>query len=134
MYFLVPGYGEKVGGEEGWEGWEEVTRNDVDGWLGEISEKGWNTMDWLTNIEEGSGVSGTVEVKEGDEEEERESVERASKRVRRAGLGTMIQPKFDYLSEEKRDDYAVWKEAMLVKIDDLVARGIMSEDVDTTEG
>ena len=74
------------------------------------------------------------EVETNDEEEEKEVVERASKRVRRAGLGTMMQAKFDYLSDEKRDEYAAWKQAMLAKINDLAAAGIMDENMDTAEG
>jgi origin recognition complex subunit 6 len=126
----------KVGDEEeSWESWEHVSMTNLNNWISEIIEKGWSEMDWYTNIEAGSGASGRVDVEDEDEDEEDEEVmERSSKRVLRAGLGTMMQPKFDYLSDEKRDEYAVWKEAMLAKIDDLVTRGIMDETMDTTEG
>ena len=126
----------KVGEEDGnWQGWEMVTTKDVDMWLGEIAEREWNTLDWFTNIDPGSGAGGVdEEVETNDEEEEKEVVERASKRVRRAGLGTMMQAKFDYLSDEKRDEYAAWKQAMLAKINDLAAAGIMDENMDTAEG
>lgn len=127
----------KVGEEDkDWEKWECVTAKDVDHWLSDIVVREWNALDWYTNIEEGSGVSGTIEGEQDeatDDEEDKEAIQRASKRMRRAGLGTMMQPKFDYLSDEKRDEYAVWKVAMLEKIDGLVVEGII-DDMDTAEG
>jgi hypothetical protein len=127
----------KVGNEdEDWKDWENVTKKDVDNWLREIGIVGWNQMEWLQNIEEGSGASGTVANGADEEMEDAEDVtEPEPKRMRGAGLGTMIQPKIDLLSEEYREEYAVWKKAMLAKIEELLAEGIISDnEMDTTEG
>ena len=122
----------KIGDEDGdWEGWEHVTMTNLNNWISEIIEKGWSEMEWYTNIEAGSGASGAVEVEEEGEDEEEEVIEPASKRMQRAGLGTMLQSKFDYLSEEKRNEYAVWKDVILAQIDDQIVQG---EDMDTTDG
>jgi origin recognition complex subunit 6 len=136
----------KVGeGEEGWEGWDCVEETNLKGWVSEINEwiaeiveGGWLKMEWRTNIVDGSGASGKVDENvdgevDGNGEED-EDIERASKRIRGAGRGTMMEAKFDYLSDEKREAYAIWKEAMLAKINDLVAEGIINGDMDTAEG
>jgi origin recognition complex subunit 6 len=131
----------KVGeGDEGWLGWEIVAMKDMNVWISEIVEKGWLEMEWRSNVVDGSGASGRVEeigdweVEVDVEEEDDEVMERASRRMRRTGLGTMMQPKFEYLSDDKREEYAMWKEAMLVKINGLIAEGIMNDEMDTAEG
>jgi origin recognition complex subunit 6 len=128
----------KVGEEdEAWEGWEIDSKKDVDHWLSDLAVRGWIELDWSMNIEVGSGASGTMEGERDestDGEEDKEATKRASKRMRGAGLGTMMQAKFDYLSDEKREEYAMWKAAMLAKIDDLVAEGVMNDDMDIAEG
>ena len=116
-------------GEEGWEGWEDldgigmkIWMAQIDDWINFVITGGWLEMEWRTNIAAASGASGRME--ENDElerDEEDEEPERESKRMRRIGLGTMMQAKFDYLSDEKREAYAIWKENMLARIDALTA-------------
>ncbi len=127
----------KVGeGEEGWEGWEAVSMKDLNNWIFDINQKGWLEMEWRTNIVDGMNA-GMRENDDGEldgKEEDKEEMERSSKRVRRIGLGTMMQAKFDYLSDEKRDQYAAWKEAMLKRINDLAVEHTVDDDMVPAEG
>ncbi|TVY19061.1 Origin recognition complex subunit 6 [Lachnellula arida] len=114
----------KVGDdEEAWKDWEAVVAGDVKGWVREITDNGWLELDWFTNI--ASGEAGAYV----EEDEEDETTKRVGKRE---GLGTMMADRYDYLSEENRAEYAEYKRAMLVKINDLIHEGIM--DMDTTDG
>lgn len=130
---------EKIGeGEEDWEGWESITKKDVDAWLKEIGSKGWLRMDWWENMADGSGVSGEVEDSheedEDDEEETGQAAERERDQLWKTRSGTMLQDQFEYLSEAKREQFARWKELMLVKIDSLVEGGELDHDMDTLVG
>ncbi|KAG0645770.1 hypothetical protein D0Z07_8025 [Hyphodiscus hymeniophilus] len=127
----------KVWEEEEWEGWnmEGMTLKkwvaEIDEWIEVIIGNQWLEMEWRTNIVDGSGASGKAEGNEdleNDKESDEES-EKVSERMRRTGLGTMMQAKFDYLSDEKREAYAIWKKGMLARLDDLAA-----DNMDTTEG
>lgn len=120
----------KVGeDEESWEGWESITKKDVDGWLKEISSQGWLRMDWWENIDDGSGASGHIEpVDDDDIDADRKAMEEERARLWRTRSGTMKQDDVDYLSETKRKQYARWKELMLVRIDEL--EGGLAVDMD----
>lgn len=121
---------EKIGKEdEAWEGWELVTKNDVNEWLKDIGTKGWLRMDWWENMDGGSGASGQVEENYSDGEDYEEHQIAAAERERekeqlwRTRSGTMVQDQFDYLSKAKREQFARWKELMLAKIDNLEEEG-----------
>jgi origin recognition complex subunit 6 len=129
---------EKIGeGQEEWEGWEVVTKKDVDAWLREIGSKGWLRMDWWENMAQGSGVSGQVEegyVEDEDNDEQARAAERERERLWKTRSGTMKQDQFDYLSEAKREQFARWKELMLVKMDNLVEGGAVDHGLDIADG
>ncbi|KAI9650775.1 hypothetical protein NHQ30_000805 [Ciborinia camelliae] len=111
-------------GDGGWEGWdlpaededdEEGRSNEkhVNDWIAEIFERCLE-MDWYQNIVRADSPNNEDE----DQEIEEALEERALVREHemRYGLGTMRQRKVDYLSEEKRAAYSVWKKAILAKI------------------
>jgi len=107
--------------DEGWKGWEAVVANDVTGWIKEITDNGWVELDWFMNIGSGAEHAG------GESEEE------TTKQVgKREGLGTTMQDRYDYLSQENRMEFDKWKGAMLETIDNLINKGIMN--MDTTDG
>jgi origin recognition complex subunit 6 len=113
----------KVGvGEESWKDWEKVVTKDLKGWIKEITDNGWLKLDWFTNI--GSNAAGAYE-----EESEEETTKPV---VKREGLGTTMQDRYDYLSQENMIEFEKWKGVMLETIDDLIKQGIM--DMDTTDG
>jgi origin recognition complex subunit 6 len=125
----------KVGdGEGGWLGWEVVRDTDIDAWLKDLPKRGWLEMDWFQNIVEGSGADGGAVDDDYDMDEGSLNPDKSGKEILRAGLGTMRQDKFDYLSEAKRNEYAEWKAEILLKIDVLIAGGIMDNEMDTAEG
>jgi origin recognition complex subunit 6 len=127
---------ERVGKEEeSWRGYEAaVDERDVNAWRKEIVTRGWKMMDWFENIDEGCGVDGVPAASESDVEEEMvEMVEMVGKEAR-VGGGTMIQEKFNYLSEVKRREFEEWKMGMMVRIDELIAEGIMDDEMNTTDG
>jgi origin recognition complex subunit 6 len=130
----------KIGAEEAdWEGWEVVSRKDVDAYIKELSDKGWLKLEWYENLVDGMGAAGEVaELVEEEDLEADEEVEREKKRKREwgqnIGRGTMKQPQFDYLSEEKRRAHAEWQAAMLAIIDKQIAKGILHGDQQMTEG
>lgn len=135
--------------EVGKERRETITARDVDLWLMEVNENGWQTLDWFDNIGEGTGLGlhGTDEGNEVDEDShvvvERTPLKqtivamRAPKRdTLQPGLGTMVniptgvvfynlltivqmQDKLDYLSEERRLDYLEWKAGILARIQEI---------------
>lgn len=123
--------------EESWQGWEVVNKKDVELWMLELSENGWLGMEWYDNLDDGGGVDGDVEL--WDEEDEGDGEIEISRKRKRdwgqdIGRGSMKQPQFDYLSEEKREAWATWKEAMIKRIDKLIANGILHDKMDTDEG
>lgn len=130
----VRGDGEVVAkvekGEGAWEGWEEVVGKDVDRWLMELSARGWVGLDWFGNIESGAGVDlperqgeemENGEEQEGEDEEEEEQM---------MGLGTMMQDRVDYLSARKREEYQIWREGIMARMEEIekAKEGAMDTD------
>lgn len=107
-----------------WEGWEDVGTKDVDEWLLDIPARGWLKLDWFENIIAGSGVGVNDDNNQFEDELDSHSPSvagRASggKNSLRINLGTMMQDQVDYLSEERRAEYRIWKEGILAKIDEM---------------
>jgi origin recognition complex subunit 6 len=131
--------GEKIRGKtkEGaeWEGWEKVGTKDVDGWLLEISTRGWLKLDWFENIIEGAGVG--VKDDSGHVEDDAVShppmagVGNENNNILQPGLGTMMQDRVDYLSEKKRAEYRIWKQGILKRIKEIEKGG---DIMDTSDG
>lgn len=119
----------KIGEEdENWEGWELVRMKDVDDWLQDIGTKGWLRMDWWENMADGSGVSGQVEDGYGEDEDYDEEKQTGMTLLQRQNLwvtrsGTMVQDEVDYLSDDKLERFARWKERMLAQIDARLREG-----------
>ncbi|KAL8888827.1 MAG: hypothetical protein Q9215_003818 [Flavoplaca cf. flavocitrina] len=101
-------------------------------WMQEIKRGCWTDLDWLKNIEEGNGLSfdgaesTNLEDSDASNSDEGEPAIPASHKSRRheaekpylqPGLNTMMQARVDYLSDEKRADYQVWKKGILARID-----------------
>ncbi|KAF2085130.1 hypothetical protein K490DRAFT_68016 [Saccharata proteae CBS 121410] len=101
----------------------------------------WLEMEWFQNIPAGSGLD--INSSNHVAEEEDDGVEgsptprkpkssnatTARKRAKvsdndgssilKGGVGTMMQAKLDYLSEERRQDYLDWKERILARIEQI---------------
>ncbi|KFY89612.1 hypothetical protein V500_05591 [Pseudogymnoascus sp. VKM F-4518 (FW-2643)] len=121
-------------GEAGWEGYTDVVGKDVDAWLMQLSTRGWVGLDWFENIESGSGVEGpqTRDEPMDDAEDEDADEDDDGEEESIMGLGTMMQERVDYLSARKREEYQIWKDGILEKIEEIeMARG-ETEAMDTT--
>ncbi|KAL8841179.1 MAG: hypothetical protein Q9170_001033 [Blastenia crenularia] len=105
--------------------------SNVDDWMREINRCRWSEMDWFENIGQGAGLGveraqGTdndgSENSENDGEgdllvsKHRSDRETEEKPFLQPGLGTMMQDRVDYLSDEKRADYHTWKKTIVARI------------------
>ncbi|KAI9862101.1 MAG: hypothetical protein M1813_004876 [Trichoglossum hirsutum] len=136
---------------------EPFGTKDVDAWLKEISDRGWLRLDWFDDVPEDTGLSLGMEeaaeprsAAEGSIPTKNPSHTSPSKRPSRlppardilnnnntlqVGLGTMMQDRVDYLSEEKRLDFLDWKEEIMTRVDALEQQHEPPEDtMDTSAG
>lgn len=120
-------------GDKAWEGWENIVGKDVDRWLMELSARGWVGLDWFGNIESGAGVDvpeqqdeEMEEVENGEEQEEEDGEEEEPM----MGLGTMMQDRVDYLSARKREEYQIWREGIMARMEEIekAKEGAMDTD------
>ncbi|KAL8913899.1 MAG: hypothetical protein Q9171_001392 [Xanthocarpia ochracea] len=113
---------------------ETVTAVDptsVNDWMREIGRGRWTELDWFANVGEGAGLGldddradHVNESDRGDSDEDEASLHRKrdghgkgfEKPYLQPGLGTMMQDRVDYLSEEKRADYQTWKKDFLARL------------------
>jgi len=108
------------GDEDAWEGWQAVKVKDLDAATLRFNRHGWLQMDWIAGIED----LGKMGVGRADEDGAEEEVEQGDDEPA-PGLGqirrsdTMLQERYDYLSERKRKEYAAWKEGILSRIKEL---------------
>ncbi|KAL8693713.1 MAG: hypothetical protein Q9218_001514 [Villophora microphyllina] len=106
----------------------------VNEWLVEIGKGRWTELDWFTNVEEGGGMGFEGSEAENSDEHDRSNTDNEEGSIPKskglnwqtgiasflqAGLGTMMQEKFDYLSDEKRADYQRWKKGFLARIEQM---------------
>jgi len=116
--------------DEDWAGWTEETTKDIDAWLLRISKSTWLQMDWFENIVEGSGVDGKQSSSNAVDDSEGEDGPIEDDSAVKAGLGTMVQDKDDYLSEKRRHEYKRWKDGIMVRIEAMESENIQT-NVDT---
>jgi origin recognition complex subunit 6 len=120
-------------------------RDDVDQWIALIMEQGWaNGKEWFDNIPLAGDLYGEDE--EGNSYrylDEEDAAFRGVKLPKRndgsagvrtgqsnkpthggllPGLGTMMQDRVDYLSEDRREDYVEWKADILARIEGVTPR------------
>ncbi|KAL8705069.1 MAG: hypothetical protein Q9201_001795 [Fulgogasparrea decipioides] len=104
----------------------------VNEWLRGIGQGGWTELDWFANVVEGAGLgledSGVKAAGDSDDNDTDEDNDLAQTKCKsaweseehsflRPGLGTMMQERVNYLSEEKCADYQNWKKNILARIE-----------------
>ncbi|GKZ24071.1 hypothetical protein AbraIFM66951_008884 [Aspergillus brasiliensis] len=118
---------------------ERRHREDVDQWIALVMEQGWaHGQEWFENVP----LAGELDGDEGDLGDELASglVEedggggrgrlmvsgrgalvagKSSRRGLLPGLGTMMQDRVDWLSEDRREDYLEWKADMVARIEQI---------------
>ncbi|KAL4996087.1 origin recognition complex, subunit 6 [Aspergillus recurvatus] len=121
---------------------ERRHREDVDQWIALVMEQDWaHGREWFENIPQAGDLDGDSGIiSDGDGH----PIEGANKRLKSLpgdrglfasedtsrrgllpGLGTMMQDRVDWLSPERREDYAEWKADILAQIEqaEAAARG-----------
>ncbi|PYH83647.1 hypothetical protein BO82DRAFT_331516 [Aspergillus uvarum CBS 121591] len=118
---------------------ERRHREDVDQWIALVMEQGWaQGTEWFENIPRAGEVDGDAELLDEEEEngaygnggeedgggvpsrkKQRFQLGRETRRGLLPGLGTMMQDRVDWLSEDRREDYLVWKAEILARCDQI---------------
>ena len=97
---------------QAWEGWKDMEETEIDDVSGYANRHGWMESDWA------QGVKDLVQRDEDRAAEQASGVASG----RRASVGpvrrtdTMLQEKYDYLSEKRRKAYGKWREGILKQI------------------
>ncbi|KAF3766412.1 hypothetical protein M406DRAFT_339640 [Cryphonectria parasitica EP155] len=113
-----------------WDGWEEDMRPaDLDAAITEVTNRGWLNSDWYRSIEFIRDTADGAEGEQGGEDGPGRSPVLAAATVQITKADTMLQDKFDYLSERRRADYHQWKANIMRRIE-LLERG---KDADPME-
>ncbi|RAH50314.1 uncharacterized protein BO95DRAFT_470501 [Aspergillus brunneoviolaceus CBS 621.78] len=117
---------------------ERRHREDVDQWIALVMEQGWaQGTEWFENIPRAGEVDGDAEILDDEGENGAEEdgggggvgaprhkkqcfqLGRETRRGLLPGLGTMMQDRVDWLSEDRREDYSVWKAEILARCDQI---------------
>ncbi|KAJ6781615.1 hypothetical protein PWT90_04417 [Aphanocladium album] len=114
-----------IGAEDAgaWDGWASVKTKDFDAMVEAVKENDWLDSDWYRGINDVVQNIGDADVNmdEGDEIAQESGGRRAD---------TMFQDRYDFLSDSRRADFKIWKEAQLARIEKLSAANSAME-IDT---
>lgn len=106
-----------------WDGWQESTKAaDLGEAITEVTKRGWLNSDWYRSIEFLRDKAGEGEDDADGDLGEDPAVTAAVVQIAKAD--TMLQDKFDYLSERRRADYRQWKVGILRRIELLERSGV----------
>lgn len=94
-----------------WQGWRDVKSREFDAAVAKINENDWLAGDWYGGIVD---VINSTNKNDGDMSDGGMEDMEASLPTRRAD--TMLQERYDFLSEARKADYTAWKESMLSRI------------------
>lgn len=121
------------GQSEDFSDWVAATNKDLESWMLKIVDEGWLELDWFSNVVQGAGLGcgDIVDNAVGASGDTDHSPDQTivSNDGLQSGLGTMIQPSLDYLSEKKKGEYLIWKAGIMARIDEIQTR---SNVMDTT--
>lgn len=110
--------------DDSWDGWRGIKVKDFDEAVSKVNDSGWLAGDWYHGIADiiqtnQRSYAADTDMLDGDEAAANMQIKRAD---------TMFQDKYDYLSEGKRLDYALWKKSILAKIESRAAGTAMEID------
>lgn len=99
-----------------WDGWQDrIKPIDLDEEMTEVARRGWLNSDWYRSIEHLRDKA--AEGEDGAEDTLGEDSAATAAAVQITKADTMLQDKFDYLSERRRADYRQWKAWILRSIE-----------------
>lgn len=107
-----------IEGTDFWEGWQEgLKAADISEALTVVADRGWLDSDWFRSIDLlRDAEQGADDVGLSPHREDLISTA-AAVQIRKAD--TMLQDRFDYLSERRRAEYRHWKAGILRRIEAL---------------
>ncbi|KND94381.1 hypothetical protein TOPH_00933 [Tolypocladium ophioglossoides CBS 100239] len=111
--------------EEGaWDGWKELKSREFDAAVAHVNDRDWLAGDWYKGI-----VDIVASTRGGDADMAGEGGEDSGVQVPARRADTMLQEKYDLISEARRSDFTAWKNDMLSKINQASAtNGAMEVD------
>lgn len=114
--------------EPSWKGWRTVTIKELDDAAIYVRRHGWLELDWAKGIDDliSQVLDGEAEEQEEDDPELVDGEENGDDLISQAPLhvrrpDTMLQDRYDYLSQRKLNEYEVWKKGILARIKQLEA-------------
>ena len=113
--------------EDFWEGWQTLKSKDFDKAVENVTKSNWLNADWFKALQDLQAAEDNDGNDASDEDEQQVPGQKIQ--VRRAD--TMFQERYDYLSDARRQDYKVWKDEMLKKIEGLEANVPDAMELDT---
>lgn len=110
--------------EEFWVGWQLLKSKDFDLAVEQVNQRDWLTGDWY------KGIAEVMKQGQHDDNDALEDDDESGPQLRARRADTMFQDKYDFLSDARRSDYAVWKDNMLSRISQFMATS-NSMEIDT---
>ncbi|KAI5860349.1 hypothetical protein GGS23DRAFT_581053 [Durotheca rogersii] len=103
--------------DELWIGWADVATKDVDDAVARLVQSRWHEAEWF------DGIKHVVKAKHAEEPEQGASDgggdgKRFGERLHAQRGDTMLQTRWD-LTDQKRDEYRAWRDAMLRRIEEV---------------
>ena len=120
--------------DELWIGWTDVGPKDVDAAVKKAYENGWRDAHWFDSLKYLVNTTDGRDEPEDDaqvEEEEEETDEKMTGRFHLQKADTMLQSRWS-MTERKREEYRVWKEEMMRRIEEAEARQGNDSENDAT--
>ncbi|KAL7933443.1 origin recognition complex, subunit 6 [Trichoderma chlorosporum] len=99
-----------------WEGWTDVSSDDFDAAVSRIRDKDWLETDWYNGITDVMNMGLQQDDDAVDDLDEEDALQGQQQRA-----DTMLQDRYNYLSEGRRAEYKAWKDATLARITELSA-------------
>lgn len=106
--------------EESWKRWELITESDVSSWRKEINACGWKELDWWRNITENSRYDNT-EIGDDSHEHDRLDEDENSLTNKENSKNIRYFDRYDYLNEERKQEFSIWMSNMLMQINKMIA-------------
>lgn len=101
-----------------WEGWQEgLKAADISEALTVVADRGWLDSDWFRSIDLLRDAEQDAEDVDPSAHQEDLTSTAAAVQIRKAD--TMLQDRFDYLSERRRAEYRHWKAGILRRVEAL---------------
>ncbi|KAK8919993.1 hypothetical protein H634G_02792 [Metarhizium anisopliae BRIP 53293] len=96
---------------DAWEGWSDLKSRDFDAAVAKVNENDWLAGDWYDGIVD--VISSTVRT---DADLSDDDVENSEALLPTRRADTMLQERYDLLSEARKSDFIAWRDIMLDRI------------------